>query len=288
MKKEEALDLLKRGLQSLLEEETFQRFLEVRAKFRSYSLHNVLMIMVQRPSARLVAGYRKWQEMGRQVRAGERGIAIFAPLLVRVPAKPEPEAEEAEPETEAESEEQAEETLERRLVGFRIVHVWDVEQTEGKPLPEPPEPKLLEGADRDGLFERLAGFAEARGWRVLLEVPMPFPGCNGATFPEERAIRIRPSLPPLQRAKTLCHELGHALLNAEETLPRELEELEAESVAYIVLRCLGIDPGSFSLPYLANWYATPNKLQSRLGRILSAADRILGAISPDKVHKEAA
>src|SRR5690348_15918124 len=131
MNKEQAIELLKAGVASLREEDSFKRFLAARAQFHAYSFHNILMFASQRPTATRVAGYAAWQELGRQVRKGEKGIAIFAPLIKKGEAGQEADLS----------------GIERKLVGFRVVHIFDVSQTEGAELPEGPRPDLLSGDD---------------------------------------------------------------------------------------------------------------------------------------------
>jgi len=97
-------------------------------RFHSYSATNCLMIAFQRPDATRVAGYRTWTTLGRQVQRGSKGIAIWAPVTRKVAT-----AEDGDPDPDAL----------RRCVGFRLAYVFDVADTEGDRLPEPPAPARL-------------------------------------------------------------------------------------------------------------------------------------------------
>ncbi len=127
---------------SVASSEGWLRYLAAMHRFHDYSATNVMMILFQRPDAQRVAGYRTWQALGRQVKKGSQGIAIWAPCARRV---------EREDETTGES------VTARTLSGFRLVHVFDVADTEGEPLPDHPvEATLLTGEAPDGMWTHLA------------------------------------------------------------------------------------------------------------------------------------
>src|SRR5579862_6718561 len=116
----QALETLEQGIDVITSSETFAAYLTLLSKLHSYSAQNALLIYLQRPDASMIAGYRRWQELGRQVKKGEKGITILVPYKRKRP-----------PETEEEEERVI-------LSGFGIGHTFDVSQTEGAPLPEPP------------------------------------------------------------------------------------------------------------------------------------------------------
>jgi hypothetical protein len=127
-----------------------------------------------------------------------------------------------------------------------------------------------------------------QGWQVLDEPSPAAPEANGSCSIEEKIIRIRPDLDPLQKTKTLAHELSHVLLHSDSgSVPRSVKEVEAESVAFVVMACLGYaeQAGDYSFPYLAHWMANGRQadakiLTERIGKILDAADAILKALLP--------
>ncbi len=255
-----ALERLRAGVTELLDSEAWQTALKFKTKFHSYSFNNALLIYLQRPDATLVAGYRRWQELGRQVRKGETSLSILAPIVRKV-------AEEKSGEEE------------QRVVGFRSARVFDVSQTDGEPLPELPVPTLLE-ADSKVIREvliRAEAFAAAKGFPVCYQELRA--GVFGSFSVTKRTITVRAELPPLQTLKTLIHELAHALLHAEpeEGEQRHLCELEAESCAFLVLHELGLDTSRYTFPYLASWTDHPDELLAAGEKAARAATGMVAA-----------
>lgn len=259
-----ALETLRNGVASLASSEAFQAYLKVSAKFHSYSWRNRLMIALQRPDASHVAGFNKWKELGRWVKRGEKGIAIFAPMMF---AKKDAETGEKTGEM---------------LRGFRIVHVFDIAQTEGKPLPVPPMPEQLTGDQDGGIFPALVDFATHGGLTVLPDFATFPDERNGDYSPLEHQIRIRAGLSILQRAKTMAHECAHWILHTSDegrALAREVKETEAEAAAFLALARFGFPSDAYSFAYIAHWAAGDMKiLEASLERINKAADEIAYAV----------
>ena len=137
------------------------------ARFRQYSFNNTLLILIQCPDATHVASYKKWAEMGRQVRKGEKGLQIFAPMTRK-----------REDETTGEEK--------RYVSGFRLVSVFDVAQTDGDALPEDPAaPVLLDGEAPEGLWESLAAMVVDANGYTLQRGPSEH-GENGYTRPSDK------------------------------------------------------------------------------------------------------
>ncbi len=259
-----AIASLESGLQDLLDSQTWTDFLTILSKFHSYSANNIQLIHQQCPQATMVAGYKRWQELGRQVRKGEKSICILAPILRK--------------ETD---EETGEET--KRICGFRAASVFDVTQTDGEPLPR--LTTELQGSD-EGLFERLQQFSQERGVPVTLAAEER---ANGwCRFSDDRAVEIAIAerLPVLHRAKTLCHEIAHSLMHDakdyRQHAPTSQLELEAESVAYVVLQACGLETGDYSFGYIASWTRTDDtlaKLKESIERIRTTAHQLLEWLS---------
>jgi antirestriction protein ArdC len=170
----------------------------------------------------------------RFVKKGEKGIAIFAPCKY----KPKVETEDGD-----------EKTL-QQIRGFRVVHVFDISQTEGEELPDldAVRPKLLDGDAPEGIWDALACHAGSNGNEVIRHQRG---NENGYCDFLKKQIAVRPDASPAQAVKTLIHELGHALLHAEGPITsREVAEVEVESVAFIVCDALGLDSGEYSFPYV--------------------------------------
>lgn len=240
------------------------RMLAAAARFHDYSPSNILLICAQRPDATRVAGIRTWNALGRRVTKGEHGIAILAPCVYR--AAPG-ETAAAEPGLERPPTARGTEPSEtgtdrdgapRQLRGFKVVHVFDVTQTEGDPLPDV-EPAHLTGAGPEGLWDQLAGLTHDDGYRI--ERGPCGPGANGYTDFTARVVRIRDDVDPAHAVKTLAHELGHIRADHEHRFTeyatsaacRGRAEVEAESIAYLITAHAGLDSGSYSVPYLASW-----------------------------------
>lgn len=250
-------------VQALVDGDDWREFLAVASRFHRYSANNIFLIVAQRADATQVAGYRRWKSLGRQVRKGERGIAILAPCLYR--SRPLDDAE-----TDGPSE------LARVLRGFRAVHVWDVSQTDGEPLPDV-RPELLNGDGPGGLWAALAAQVGAAGFELRRA------SCgqaNGVTDYGARTVTIRPDVGDAQAAKTLAHELAHVLLHdgIQAVTPREVAEVEAESVAYLVCQTAGLASDDYSLPYVARWSGgDPAQVRLTAERVITTARRVLEA-----------
>jgi antirestriction protein ArdC len=243
------------GVAALVESEGWRAMLDTAAKFHSYSLGNLLLIALQAPQATRVAGFRSWQGLGRQVRKGERGIAILAPCTYRpktadqaepiAPAGPEPATFGGGVVPDAGG---------KQVRGFRVVHVFALHQTEGAPLPDV-APALLTGQAPAGLWDDLA--SQVTGYGYALERG-ECAGANGYTDPTRRVVRVRDDIDEAQAVKVLAHELGHLECGHVTDLPTYLTcrgrcEVEAESVAYVVTAAHGLDASGYTFAYVAGW-----------------------------------
>lgn len=261
-----AYEKLQENVERIRSSEQWKAALQVRAKLHNYSFSNVMLIALQCPDATMIAGYRKWQELGRQVRKGEKSIAILAPLVKKT------------------KDEDGEEK--RRVVGFRAASVFDVSQTDGEELPMPPAPKLLDGEGDviEGAYQRVVDFAAGLGSKVELVDPEQLGSANGAFYLSTKAILVRSDLSPLHRLKTAIHEVAHAMMH-DGGSERQLGEVEAESTAYLVSDALGFDTGEYSFAYVAGWGGDTETLLKAGDRACKAADQIITAIT---AHDEVA
>src|SRR5439155_18276426 len=175
-------------VETLKASEGWLAWMETAARFHKYSFSNLMLIASQRPDATQVAGFQTWKSLGRQVRKGEKGIAFFAPCPVK--------------RVDAETGEEA-----RRLF-FRVVHVFDIAQTDGADLPALAWPVLADGPE--GLYDDLVGVAEHLGLTVATTDTSPS-GARGWFDPSARRVTIVDAYPLASRARTLLHELAHAL-----------------------------------------------------------------------------
>jgi hypothetical protein len=257
-------DRLTAEVEALVTGEDWARFLSVAARFHSYSTNNVWLILAQRPDATRVAGYRSWQRLGRQVNKGAKGIAILAPCVYR--RRPVDEGDAGE-----------NPALVRVLRGFTVVHVFDESDTTGDTLPDV-APVLLEGEST--LWDSLAAQVTSAGFTLSRGDCAP---ANGATNFAERTVVVGEHLSGRQADKTLCHELAHVCLHdaSRITTDRDLAEIEAESVAFVVCNALGIDTASYSLAYVAGWAGGDvERIRRTAERVVTTAQAVLAAMAP--------
>ena len=250
---QELLKRLEEGVQSVMSSEGWRTYLTAQAKFHHYSPGNVLLILSQRPDASQVAGFNTWRDLGRQVKKGEHGIAILAPIF---PRQREADAA-AEPATRPLAGMEDERAIKGTPVRYRVAHVFDVSQTDGRELPAPPVHRLEgdSGAARS-LLARLTQFATEEGVRVSYADPREMRSrAHGYYEPLTQRIVLRNDLAPDQRAKTLAHELAHHMLeHGRGREPgRPTAEAEAEGVAFVVCQRFGLDTSEYSFGYVATW-----------------------------------
>jgi hypothetical protein len=240
-----------------------------------------------------VAGYKRWQSLGRQVLKGQRGYQILAPVTQRWAAgdledpgswrrlgfKERPKPGEA---------------VRSRIVGVKPAHVWDVSQTEGEPVPERPRPRLLEGEAPAGLWDGLAGLVAAAGFTLsqVADAREVF-GANGVTDHVERTVKVRADMDPAARVKTLAHELAHVRMHGPAgdgpRVHRGVGEVEAESVAMMIGAAHGMPTDDYTVPYVSSWAATvngrtPAEAVRQVGeRVRAEANAILDALDTVQV-----
>jgi hypothetical protein len=254
----ERLERLARLTDEAAAGEEMKRWFAFVSRFHKYSFCNRYLILTQCPDATYVAGYKAWQRMGRQVRRGEKGIAIFVPRTWRR------EVEDA----------RSGEIREERGLYFRIGHVFDVSQTEGDPLPEPPQ-WINRGDQGAELAERLAHYARGMGIEVA-EAELP-----GQSQGESHGGRVvlNQDATPLGKAATLAHEVAHELMHGpEHRVPgrRRLNELEAEACAYVVCQHFGYETQAPN--YLALWRGNRDDLLACMERVSGAGQQIIAAL----------
>ena len=249
-----SLDTLAKAVDEVRASEAFRQFLDVQSRFHRYSWHNTLLIASQRPQATRVAGYRTWQGLGRQVCKGERGIAIIAPCHY----KREVETDDGETDTV-------------KGLYFRVVHVFDIAQTDGQALPTVDVPNVEAAAD--DLLAKLVQVGEGRSIRV--EFKAIDTGAFG--YSEHGKVSIDTGHATGQQAKTLAHELAHEALHWEDrgSFTRSIAELEAESVAYVVCTHFGLDVEVRASRYIALWQGDSKSLRASLERIAKTARAII-------------
>jgi N-terminal domain of anti-restriction factor ArdC len=264
----------------LTESDAWRQLLTVASKLPTYSPHNLLLIASQRPDATHVAGYGAWRQLGRQVRTGETGIGILAPVRARVPAAAGPDPDLYTGQGQATQTLPPEQPAARAVRRFRVVYVFDVAQTDGPLLPEI-VPVLLDGATPPGLWDELARQVARSGFFLTRGDCAP---ANGVTDHTARTVTVAAGLTDAQALKTLAHELAHVRLHgpgSPDGMTRHRVEVEAESVAYLITVSHGMDPTRYTVPYVAGWSGGDlSLLRATAERVLTTAGQILATALP--------
>jgi len=218
-------------------------------------LGNLLLIGAQAPQATRVAGFRTWQSLGRQVRKGERGIAILAPCTYRptTAERPEPAAPAGpEPATTSGGGVAPDTGDKKQVRGFRVVHVFALHQTEGAPLPDV-APSLLVGQAPAGLWDAQERQVLGHGYAVHRG---DTGRANGWTDPTSCTVRVSSAVDDAQAVKTLIHELAHLEAGHVADLPTYVTcrgRCEVEADAYVLAAAHGLDASGYTFAYAAGW-----------------------------------
>lgn len=277
------------GILNAFQSESFREYLDFAATFYKYSARNIALIKSQFPNARLVASYKDWSAKGRYVKKGEKGIQILIPTPTTVLYY------ESEGKTIKKKISQANENEKRmvesgeaeitRYKNFSVGHVFDVSQTEGDEIPELCKTLVEDSQEAVEIYIKL---------KSVIEIPVRHGDCQGSKgyySPTENLIQLDINNPLAQNAKTLVHEYAHYLLHREEDEKRSRndEEVEAESIAYVVCKYLGFDTSDYSFTYVYAWAG--NKKEEQLEKcaetIVKTAKKIIEKIESVELESAA-
>ena len=280
-KVQELTDKLERGLTELFNSDSYKNYLSTMSKFHNYSFNNTLLIAMQKPEASLVAGYKAWQKnFDRHVNKGEKAIRILAPA----PYKIKEERDKIDPVTmlDRDGNPQKEE-VEITIPSFRAVSVFDVSQTDGKPIPQLEAKELL--SDVEG-YQDMIHAVEAVS-PVPIEMEEIAGESKGYFDREARRIAVQENMSESQTLKTMIHEVAHSMLHNKEMeqdeqarKDRNTKEVEAESIAYTVCQHFGVDTSEYSFGYIAGWSSgrDTKELKSSMDTIRRAASELITGI----------
>ena len=281
---QELTDKLKQGLQDLFNSDSYRNYLSTMSKFHNYSFNNTLLIAMQKPDATLVAGYKALQKnFERHVNKGEKAIRILAPA----PYKIKEERDKIDPVTQEllldkDGNPQKEE-VEITIPVFRAVSVFDVAQTDGKPIPELAAKELL--SDVEG-YQDMIRAVEAIS-PVPIELEEIAGDSKGYYDREAKRIAVQENMSESQTLKTMIHEVAHSKLHSKEVeqdeqmrKDRNTKEVEAESVAYTVCQHFGIDTSDYSFGYIAGWSSgrDTKELRASMDTIRKTASELITGI----------
>lgn len=292
MKTSDVLKKLEEGIKNVLDSDKFKNYLDMMSKFHNYSAANTLLILSQCPHASYVAGFKTWNNVfGRTVNRGEKAITILAPRVHKETIEVKvfdqntkmPVFKDGKPLTELQ---------EIKHLYFVPVHVFDVSQTSGRPLPTLTEE--LKGSVQN--FDKFMGAI-----RYLAPVPVYIRDIPGETkgFYDGKKIVIKCGMSEVQTLKTGIHELAHSILHNKDDInkagkDRMTKEVEAESVAYTVCKRFGIDTGDYSFAYIADWGRDKSitqlresfeTIQREANLIISHIEKALGISLENKMDK---
>jgi hypothetical protein len=266
--KQTAKEVIAANVQALIEQleqghsEALTNYLTAMGRFHNYSFGNILEIARQKPDATRVAGLYAWNQLGRKVKKGERGIRILAPVI-GVRRKKDEEAE-----NDIRTQNQA------VLVGFRAAYVFDVSQTEGKELPELSERITGEAGE---CRDRLVEFVIRQG--IELEYKESIAPAMGVSYGGR--IALLPGQSPAEEFSTLVHELAHEMLHKAErrtATTKTVRETEAEAIAFVVGKTIGLNTGRASADYIHLYHGNAALLTESLEVIQKTSAVILSAV----------
>jgi antirestriction protein ArdC len=265
-----AQQLIRENVKHLIEQlesghsETLTAFLDAMANFHHYSFGNVLLIARQKPDATRIAGMFTWNQLGRRVKRGEKGIAILAPMIGKRRKKQN---------TDTGTEDEANKSA---LLGFRRVYVWDQAQTEGASLPS-----IGEVTGEAGVYlDRLREFVQVQG--IALEYNETIAPALGISYGGK--IALLPGQTKAEEFAALVHEVAHERIHKSErrtATTKVVRETEAEAVAFVVSKAVGLNPTS-SADYIQLYHGNAELLMESLEVVQQTSAVILAAITMEE------
>lgn len=270
----ELTEKLEAGIKEVFTSDRYREYLSTMQKFHSYSFNNSMLILLQKPHASYVAGYKTWETMERHVKKGEKGITIFAPC----PYKAKKAVEVIDDKTgQVKRDTQGKPMTEEKEISyasFKAISIFDYSQTEGKPLPELAKELQGEIPDYMVLMESI---------REVAPAPIRFDSWEqskkGHYDLANKEIVIKSGMSDLQTVKTAIHETAHSILHKDQAHVKDSAtmEVEAESVAFVVCQHLGLDTSDYSFGYLAGWSSNKKlpEMKSSLQTIQKTAHELI-------------
>lgn len=281
-KKEElknTMDMLEQGVKEVFKSDKFKEYLNTMSKFHNYSIKNILWLQMQNPNAIRIAGMKTWNGLGRKITKGEKSLRILAPYT----HKKEMEMEKLNPKTNTAYVDKVGNPIREKQkvewISFKAVPVFDISQTNGKELPT--------------LINELKGnvnnYEHMKSSLVeVAKIPVEFEnienGSKGYYHLVENRIAIKEGMSEEQTIKTIIHETAHSRLHSldkqKDTPERESQEIEAESIAFVVSKHFGIDTDDYSFGYVAVWSEKKNlkQLESSLKTIQKEANSLISEV----------
>ncbi|WP_172928361.1 PBECR4 domain-containing protein [Streptococcus sp. k-378] len=258
---------LKEGMKNYLDSEQFKSFLDTMSKFHNYSLNNIHLLKMQNPNVSRVASFNKWKtDFDRTVKKGSKALKIWVPYQVKT-SIPVNQKELSFSPSENETEEKA-----VTVTRFKLGNVFDVSQTEGKELPKAIHELTGDVKDYEDLYRAAKAVSMDNQVSISFE-EIKRESTNGYYSPDENRIVISKGLKGQEQIlKTIFHEMAHADLHRGSNAQYgddqyRKQELQAESVAYVVANHFGFDTSSYSFGYLAIWAKDKNGFEDMVEQL---------------------
>ena len=258
---------LKEGMKNYLDSEQFKSFLDTMSKFHNYSLNNIHLLKMQNPNVSRVASFNKWKaDFDRTVKKGSKALKIWVPYQVKTKISANQNELSFSP-SENEMEEK-----EVTVTRFKLGNVFDVSQTEGKELPKAINELTGDVKDYEDLYRAAKAVSMDNQVSISFE-EINRESTNGYYSPDENRIVISKGLKGQEQIlKTIFHEMAHADLHRGSNAQYgdnqyRKQELQAESVAYVVANHFGFDTSSYSFGYLAIWAKDKNGFEDMVEQL---------------------
>ena len=269
-----ALNRIEEGLDTINTDEDWLHFLAFQSLFYNYSFRNAMLIYLQNPEASYVKGFKAWNQLGRYVKKGAKGLAILAPCYRKVEDFKEPENKSEYQDSEGEK------VIKRVISGFKVTYVFDIADTDGSDEYLPVLVKGLAGnsEQEQEIYEKLKAFISTE--HSVQEVTGT--ASKGSYNLATGVISVRSDVEYLQKIKTILHEYAHAIdfaMHPEEDISRNRRELIAESVAYVVSMRLGLDTSRYSVSYIKSWLKDKDELKIVADTVQKVAAKIINNLA---------
>ncbi|KGI03359.1 ArdC-like ssDNA-binding domain-containing protein [Oenococcus oeni] len=268
--KKQLVDNAEKEILKLTNSEKFKNYLDTVAKFHRYSQRNIDLIYSQNPTASQVAGFKKWKnDFKRSVNKGEKGIRIAASIIKKLTP---------------EDRKRLDTTEEKAIVGYRYIPVFDISQTSGEPVLSAKDfvkENLADHKNITSLYNELKNYLNNNTDIKVSEKNLSeLNGAKGYFQPSKNEIVIGGDEPDnALKLKTLYHEYAHSQLHGLTSefkdRPREYQETQAEAVAYVAMKNIGVDTSNYSLGYVATWAKDKNLIHNALSEINKVSSKVI-------------
>lgn len=271
---DQVLEKLENGVKEVFTSENYINYLRFFSQFHNYSFNNVIMILMQYPTASKVASFRTWNKLGLKVKKGSKGIKVLVPIPYSYTKEEVVTDEFNNVRYDKDGNKVVEETEVNGLT-FRLGNVFDISQVEGE-IPSltnelKDNPKQLE--------EAIESLIRTSDVPINYDYTLNSNTAYGYYSLTEKAIYLRADLNSMHMFKTLVHEKAHSMLHNknQNKYTREEAEVQAESTAFVVCNCLGFDTSEYSFGYIASWSKNKElkELKASLKVIADTSNEIL-------------